>query len=187
MKKFLFILILLFSTNSLADEINYRSEPNNEVWNDLVGKYHKFLDGRNTWNYCYKSTPLTREGRFRKVSVCYAEEEIDRLKKYNLLLKDLSIELPLTRGNCTHVSHLFVIKVDKRDRLKEYLEQNGVNTTIQYPVPIHKQNYYQKMCSEKSLPVTEQIVKNILSLPMYPELEEKDMIEIASVIKDYYS
>jgi len=98
----------------------------------------------------------------------------------------LPIELPFTRGNCTHVSHFFVIKVDKRDRLKEYLEKNGVNTTIQYPVPVHQQKYFQKMCDEQSLPVTEQAAKNILSLPMYPELTATEQQKVVNAIQNYF-
>ena len=108
-------------------------------------------------------------------------------KKYNELLKDLPIELPKKRENCTHVYHLFVIKVDKRDRLKEYLGKNGVNTTIQYPVPVHQQKYFQSLCREKTLPITEHVAKNILSLPMYPELEENEIHKVSDVLKDYFS
>ena len=108
-------------------------------------------------------------------------------KKYNELLKDLPIELPKKRENCTHVYHLFVIKVDKRDRLKEYLGKNGVNTTIQYPVPVHQQKYFQNLCDEQSLPVTEKAAKNILSLPMYPELKEKEIHKAQNILKGYFS
>jgi len=108
-------------------------------------------------------------------------------KKYNELLKDLPIELPVTRESCTHVSHLFVIKTEKRNELKTYLQNHDVNTTIQYPVPVHKQKYFQKMCNKKSLPVTEQVAKNILSLPMYPELGEKEIHKVSNILKDYFS
>ncbi len=108
-------------------------------------------------------------------------------KKYNELLKDLPLELPKTRSNSSHVFHLFVIKIEQRNKLRDYLQKNGVNTTIQYPVPVHKQKYFQKMCSEKSLPVTEQVAKNILSIPMYPELEEKEINKVSNKLKDYFS
>ena len=108
-------------------------------------------------------------------------------KIYNDLLKDFPIELPKTRSNSSHVFHLFVIKIEQRNKLRDYLQKNGVNTTIQYPVPVHKQKYFQKMCSEKSLPVTEQVAKNILSIPMYPELEEKEINKVSNILKDYFT
>ena len=72
-------------------------------------------------------------------------------------------------------------------KLKEYLQNNGVNTTIQYPVPVHQQKYFQKICGEKSLSVTEQVAKKILSLPMYPELEENEIHKVSNILKDYFS
>ena len=80
-----------------------------------------------------------------------------------------------------------MIKIEQRNKLRDYLQKNGVNTTIQYPVPVHKQKKNQKMCSEKSLPVTEEVAKNILSLPMYPELEEKEINKVSNILKDYFS
>jgi dTDP-4-amino-4,6-dideoxygalactose transaminase len=108
-------------------------------------------------------------------------------KKYNELLKDLPIALPSKRESCAHVFHLFVIKTNNRNKLKEYLQKNGVNTTIQYPVPVHQQKYFQKICGEKSLSVTEQVAKKILSLPMYPELEENEIHKVSNILKDYFS
>ena len=84
-------------------------------------------------------------------------------------------------------STVFVLETKQRDGLNEYLQKNGVNTTIQYPVPVHKQNYFQKMCSEKSLPVTEEVAKNILSLPMYPEFGEKEINKVSNILKDYFT
>ena len=107
--------------------------------------------------------------------------------KYNKLLNELPLALPKTRSNCSHVYHLFVIKTNNRDKLKEYLHNKGVNTTIQYPVPVHQQKYFQNLCREKSLPVTEQVAKKILSLPMYPELKENEIHKVSDVLKDYFS
>jgi dTDP-4-amino-4,6-dideoxygalactose transaminase len=90
--------------------------------------------------------------------------------KYQIGLKDLAIELPKIRENVSHVYHLFVVKTDERDELKKYLEENDINATIQYPVPIHQQKFYHRLTYGNSLPVSEIIAKNILSLPMYPEL-----------------
>lgn len=107
-------------------------------------------------------------------------------KKYNLLLKDLPIELPAKRESCTHVYHLFVIKSNERDELKDYLHNNGVITTIQYPVPVHRQKYYQEIVGEISLPITEQAAEIILSLPMYPELTTAEISQTIDAIKGYY-
>jgi dTDP-4-amino-4,6-dideoxygalactose transaminase len=110
----------------------------------------------------------------------------EHAKSYIKSLSQLPLELPKIRLNCTHVFHLFVIKTDNRNELKEYLNDNNINTTIQYPVPIHKQKYFQKKCGEYSLPVTEHVAKTILSLPMYPELTSEAISQTIDAIKGYY-
>jgi dTDP-4-amino-4,6-dideoxygalactose transaminase len=111
---------------------------------------------------------------------------IQHAKKYNELLKGLPLELPLTRDNCTHVSHLFVIRTDNRDKLKTYLQTQNVNTIIHYPVPVHLQKYFQDPLNNLILPITEKMAGNILSLPMYPELSTKNLQTISNILKDYY-
>ena len=108
-------------------------------------------------------------------------------KLYFELLNSLPLKLPKTRSNSSHVFHLFVIRSEQRDKLKDHLQENRVNTTIQYPVPIHKQDYFQKICDQKSLPLTEEVSRNILSLPMFPELSDKDIHFTIDCIKEYYN
>jgi dTDP-4-amino-4,6-dideoxygalactose transaminase len=84
------------------------------------------------------------------------------------------------------VYHLYVVKTDKRDGLKADLQKHGIYTTIQYPIPIHRQKYYQEIVDEFSLPVTEQVAEVILSLPMYPELTTAEISQTIDAIKGYY-
>ncbi|AUP81064.1 DegT/DnrJ/EryC1/StrS family aminotransferase [Flavivirga eckloniae] len=84
------------------------------------------------------------------------------------------------------VYHLFVIKVENRVHFLEYLKDNGVSALIHYPIPIHKQNafLYQK---DEMLKESEGFTGHILSLPIYPELSEKDLQKIVTVINNYES
>ena len=107
-------------------------------------------------------------------------------KKYLNYFKGLPIELPLTRSECSHVFHLFVIWTVKETVLKNYLVQNGINTTIQYPVPIHKQSYYE----QKNSPLlirTEKYASPILSLPNFPELENNNQMKVISHVKKFFN
>jgi dTDP-4-amino-4,6-dideoxygalactose transaminase len=106
--------------------------------------------------------------------------------EYQNALKGLSLELPEIRNNSTHVYHLYVVKTEKRDDLKTFLKGHGINTTIQYPVPINRQKYYENIVGEVSLPLTEQTAESVLSLPMYPELTSEEINQTANVIKGYY-
>ena len=84
--------------------------------------------------------------------------------------------------------HLFVVEVQKRDRLKVFLEDRGVATGIHYPVAIPYTEAYKSFNnSNDSFPVALQLSKDCLSLPMFPELEEEQVRYICSVINDFYS
>ena len=61
-----------------------------------------------------------------------------------------------------------------------------INTTIQYPVPVHKQEYYRKIVGDVSLQVTEQAVKKFLSLPMYPELSTQEIHTTVQALKNFH-
>jgi len=106
--------------------------------------------------------------------------------EYQNTLKAIPLELPTVRKGNTHVFHLYVIKSDKRDELKAHLLNHKVNTTIQYPIPVHRQKYYQKIVGDISLSVTEQATESILSLPMYPEFTEKEQQQVVDAIQDFY-
>lgn len=82
--------------------------------------------------------------------------------------------------------HLFPILVsgEKRDALHDYLEQNGVGTVIHYPIPPHKQECYRQW-NEMSLPITEQIAVQELSLPIGPVISQTEVEEIIRLINDF--
>lgn len=108
-------------------------------------------------------------------------------QKYLELLQGLPIVLPVFPKNTTHVFHLFVIKVESRDKLFNYLKSKRIQCGIHYPVPIHLQPAYEKMFkTKKRFPVTEKISKKIISLPIYPELSEEQQLYIVTQIKKFF-
>ena len=117
------------------------------------------------------------------------DSDNDRRRKladnYKKELSDLPLKLPVIREGSTHVYHLFVIKTDHRNLLQEYSQQNGIQMTIQYPVPIHQQQFYIDLLGKASLPVTEKAAGKILSLPIYPELEENDQEQVIRVLHNF--
>jgi dTDP-4-amino-4,6-dideoxygalactose transaminase len=83
-----------------------------------------------------------------------------------------------------HVWHQYVIRTEKRDELQKYLSDNGISTVIHYPIPIHKQKAYSEL-SDYSLPVTEELSKTVLSLPIYPYIGEEKLSYIIDVLNRY--
>lgn len=86
--------------------------------------------------------------------------------------------------NISHVWHLFVIRHPNRDRLQQYLADNGIQTLIHYPIPPHKQRAYKKL-NGLSLPITEQIHMEVLSLPISPVITEEEIENITNTINRF--
>jgi dTDP-4-amino-4,6-dideoxygalactose transaminase len=77
-----------------------------------------------------------------------------------------------------------VIRTKKRDELQRYLSDQGIQTLIHYPVPPHRQNAYKEW-HKRSYPITEQIHREVLSLPMSPVLKDFELKNIADVLNDF--
>ena len=97
-----------------------------------------------------------------------------------------SITTPIEAPNTRHVYHLYVVRHPQRDELSKYLSERGIGTAIHYPVPIHLQPAYRgRLGDVGSLPETEKAAREILSLPIYPELKETEVQTVAKAIQDF--
>ncbi|MCS4101413.1 DegT/DnrJ/EryC1/StrS family aminotransferase [Salinibacter ruber] len=84
----------------------------------------------------------------------------------------------------SHVWHLFVVRHPDRDALRQYLEDEGVDTIIHYPIPPHEQEAYSEW-EDRSLPITERIHEEVLSLPMGPHLSEEEAVTVSELVNQY--
>lgn len=99
-------------------------------------------------------------------------------------ISNKEIVLPQVSNWNANVFHIFPIRCKNRDKLQNYLTENGVQTLIHYPIPPHQQSCYPEYNS-LSFPITEQIHREILSLPISPVLEEDDVIEIVKLLNRF--
>lgn len=85
-----------------------------------------------------------------------------------------------------HVYHLYVVRTPERDELRAWLETKGISTAMHYPIPVHLQEAWREYGGgDFSLPVTEKITKEILSLPIYPELTAQEVDYICECIREF--
>jgi dTDP-4-amino-4,6-dideoxygalactose transaminase len=98
--------------------------------------------------------------------------------QYSKLLAGGDIDLPLIPEYAEPVWHLYVIRSKHRDALKAQLEEQGVSTTIHYPIPPHLQACYQGF-QERHLPIAERLGGEVLSLPMFSALEAEEIEHVA--------
>lgn len=103
---------------------------------------------------------------------------------YNQTIECLPIVGPKQRVNSTHVYHQYVARIKSRDQVRKSFHEKGIQTAIHYPVPVHLQPAYKSHYPRLTLPETERIALEVLSFPMYPELENKDVYAVASVLKE---
>lgn len=94
------------------------------------------------------------------------------------------VSLPERMPDSENVYHLFPILCTERDALQARLKENGVGTVIHYPIPPHKQECYREW-NGMSLPVTERIAMQELSLPIGPAISEADAAYVAGIINGY--
>jgi dTDP-4-amino-4,6-dideoxygalactose transaminase len=134
--------------------------------------------------------------RLDEIQAAILRVKLKHLDKWNKKRRALALNYSKTlqkscivtseKAYTKHVYHLYVIRNKNRDKLQKYLFKNGIETKIHYPLPVHLQKAYQFLGYPRgSLPVTEQISKEILSLPIYPHLEKKQLNFICNKILDF--
>lgn len=95
--------------------------------------------------------------------------------------------LPARVSYSTHTFHQYTIKTEKRDGLQQHLQKNGIPSMIYYPESIHLQEAYQYLGYKKGdFPVAERLVKQVLSLPMHTELDERQLRYITDTIINFF-
>lgn len=111
----------------------------------------------------------------------------EKAEKYKTLLKGInSFVMPEEASYARHVYHLFVVRNERRDALLDFLNKRGIGTFIHYPIPIHLQKSYRDLgYNEGDFPVTETYAKHILSLPLYPEMDDDCLQEITVALRNY--
>lgn len=103
--------------------------------------------------------------------------------RYAAKLAGASVGLPAQRTGAQHVYHLYAIRSKRRDALQAFLKINEVSTLIHYPTPIHLQPAYcGRLGREGSFPETERVSREILSLPMYPEMTDEQVDTVCNLV-----
>jgi dTDP-4-amino-4,6-dideoxygalactose transaminase len=105
-------------------------------------------------------------------------------KRYLSEIKNDKIVLPTWDFSSNHVFHLFVVRTDNRNDLKDYLLENGIETVIHYPIPPHKQKAFPEW-NNLLFPITEKIHDEVLSLPISPIMTDDEVSIVISILNKY--
>ncbi|MEO7991930.1 MAG: DegT/DnrJ/EryC1/StrS family aminotransferase, partial [Chryseolinea sp.] len=116
------------------------------------------------------------------------KKRIQHANLYSSLLRDVtSIKKPHVRESVKHVFHLYVIRTDKRDALQKHLSTKGIQTSIHYPLALPFLEPYQSgNHKSEEFPIAYRDQQQILSLPLYPELTDGQIIFVCNSIKQFF-
>ena len=104
---------------------------------------------------------------------------------YLSAVKEIEMQEPVADGS--HVYHLFIVRAKNRSRLQEYLHENGVQSGLHYPYPLHVMPAMKEYGYKKGdFPLTEKAAKEILSLPMFATITESQVKYVCKKIKEFY-
>lgn len=115
----------------------------------------------------------------------YNNKRKDLANLYNKYLDSSLYKLPSVKVYADHVFHLYIIRTDNRNKIRDYLLENDVQTMIHYPIPVHRQKAYLNLEFQNKIPITEEICNEILSLPMNPWLTINEIKEICELLNNY--
>jgi dTDP-4-amino-4,6-dideoxygalactose transaminase len=118
----------------------------------------------------------------------WTEKRIAHAMQYCQLLEDINqVVTPVIRPNSKHTFHLYVIRVKRRKELMDYLNERGVETAVHYPTALHNLKAYQYLgYAPADFQIANAYQDQILSLPMYPELQKNQLEYVADCIKNFY-
>jgi dTDP-4-amino-4,6-dideoxygalactose transaminase len=119
----------------------------------------------------------------------WTERRRGNAQLYDDLLQDVAeIQRPLVRQEAYSVYHLYVLQADDRDGLQRHLQANGIGVGLHYPIPLHLQPAYSFLAHlPGDFPRAESYAKTLLSLPMYPELNERQIRYVVDRVKQFYA
>jgi dTDP-3-amino-3,4,6-trideoxy-alpha-D-glucose transaminase len=108
--------------------------------------------------------------------------------RYDAAFADLPLEVLESAAGAEPVYHLYPVRLERRDELRQHLAEAGIETLIHYPIPIHLQPAYTFLGNrEGEFPVAEKAARSLLSLPIYPTLTDGEVNFVADHVREFFS
>jgi dTDP-4-amino-4,6-dideoxygalactose transaminase len=148
-----------------------------------ITKHHHRIEGRNSrLDGLQAAILLTKLPYLPK----WTELRMQHASAYHTLLKDSDVQLPQTKSGCKHVFHLYVIRTQYRDALKEFLAEKNIETAIHYPTALpYLECYLNRNPTVGQFSIAQEHQSKILSIPMFAELSGQQIEFVANGIKSF--
>ncbi|WP_128475869.1 DegT/DnrJ/EryC1/StrS family aminotransferase [Halorussus pelagicus] len=161
---------------------------------DVAERAESFVNHGRPPEGGYEHVSVGHNFRLTSIAAAIGRVQLDRLPDYNEArranaayltdsLVDADVTTPTEPADRTHVYHQYTIRTDDRDGLAAHLDEVGIGTGVYYPTPIHEQPAYDDVIHDA--PVAERAAERTLSLPIHPNVSERDLRTIVSAIREY--
>jgi len=173
--------MIVTNNDKLAEKIrllkNHGSSPKEKYLNLIVGTNSR-LDALQAAVLRVKLKYLSK----------WSKERAEKASYYNEKLKGVGdIATPITASDRNHIFHQYTIRTKSRDELQKYLKEKEIPTMIYYPLPLHLQPAFKYLGYKAGdFPESEKVAKEVLSLPIYPEIPQETQDLITETIKEFY-
>ncbi|HYE78255.1 MAG TPA: DegT/DnrJ/EryC1/StrS family aminotransferase [bacterium] len=147
----------------------------------------------------YTHTMLGRNARMDDLQAAILETKLPRLDHWNARRREIALEyssafagLPIQlppgpRGGIEPIFHQYTIATDRRDALRDHLAARGIGCGVYYPVPLHEQPLYERLgYPPQALPVAHRLSREVLSLPIFPQLREEEIAAVIDGVRSFY-
>ena len=152
----------------------------------------KYVEG---WNDARRQRAATYDRLFTEAGLAAAQKPVTQapssaqstINNQQSTISDSPIRLPYTANRAHHVFHQYVIRAYRRNELREFLTARQIGTEVYYPIPLHLQPCFAYLgYREGDFPEAERAAKEVLALPMFPELTEDEQRAVVKSIADFY-
>jgi dTDP-4-amino-4,6-dideoxygalactose transaminase len=161
---------------------------------EIAGKIKMLRNHGSSKRYYHREVGYN--SRLDEIQAAIIRTKLKRIDQFNAArrrnaalyceaINNKNVTLPSAEADCEHVYHQFTIRAKNRDVIAEALQKKDIASAVYYPVPLHQQEVFLKLydISEK-LPQSEKSAKEVLSLPMFPELSPEEIRLVADVINN---
>jgi len=146
--------------------------------------YHKYVGGN------FRLDPVQAAALLVKLPHLdeWSQARRNNAEYYNRKFKGTIVKTPYINPDCKTIYNQYVISVPKRDQLIEHLKKNSIGVEVYYPVPMHVQECFKNLgCKEGDFPESEKAAKEVLALPIYPELTDEMKDYVVEKVLSFYS
>jgi dTDP-4-amino-4,6-dideoxygalactose transaminase len=165
--------MIITDDDRLAEEVRVlRNHGSRERYHHAIIGYNSRLD---------ELQAVILLAKFKHIDT-YNGRRRENAHRYTERLRGSDITPPVEDGKGLHVYHQYTILSERRDDLHKALTAAGIASAVYYPIPLHQQEVYRGLYDQLSFPVAEQTARQVLSLPMYPEMTEEQIDRVCEVL-----